>query len=70
MGTLKYKTKATNKGCLGLSMIPLLIWIYGIGAWIVNLIILLGCDFAEPWRDEIIHAIGLIGPAAMITVWF
>ena len=67
---MRYTTKSSSNGCLGLSLIPLLIWGYGIVAWIVNLVMLLNCDFAEPWKEEIVHGIGLIGPAAMITVWF
>lgn len=48
-----------------------LIYLYAIIAWIVNLVQLLNCDFAGPvYREEIIHGIGLIGPAAMVTCWF
>jgi hypothetical protein len=46
------------------------VWGYFLVCWVVNLIMLLNCDFAEPWKQEIIHAIGLVGPAAGITVWF
>jgi hypothetical protein len=52
-----------------LSFLMILVWLYGITAWIVNLVMLLNCNFAGPWRDEIVHGIGLIGPIAMITVW-
>lgn len=39
-------------------------------SWVINLVQLLRCDFAAPWRDEIIHGIGvLIPPAALFTVW-
>jgi len=40
------------------------------GAWIVNLYKLTQCDFAPSWKGEIIHAIGLLPPAAVVTVWF
>lgn len=43
----------------------ILVW----GSWLVNLIKLLNCDFAAPWREEIIHAIGLIPIASVVTVW-
>ncbi len=48
----------------------ILVWGYFGISWVVNLIKLLNCDFEGPWREEIIHGIGLIGPAAGITVWF
>ena len=47
------------------------IWVYGIISWVVNLIQFIGSDFASPYKDEIVHAIGVfIPPSAMITVWF
>lgn len=52
-----------------LGLIALSIWAYFIICWVVNLVKLLQCDFAEPWKDEIVHAIGLIGPCAGITAW-
>ncbi len=52
-------------------LIPLLIYGYGIVAWIVNIVKLLNCDFAGPvWKEEIIHGIGLIPGLSMITCWF
>jgi len=39
-------------------------------AWVVNLYKLTQCDFAPSWKGEIIHAVGLIPPAAIVTVWF
>lgn len=63
-----------NKGCLmailGGNLFILLLHIAMIITWIINLIQLLRCDFQEPWREEIIHAIGLIPYASLITVWF
>lgn len=55
---------------LGMAFLPLLLWGYFAISWVINLIKLLNCDFEGPFKDEIIHAIGLIGPAAGITVWF
>jgi hypothetical protein len=54
----------------GFFILPFLIWGYFVISWVVNLVMLLNCDFNEPWKQEIIHGIGLIGPAAGITVWF
>ena len=39
-------------------------------AWGVNLYKLTQCDFEAPYKGEVIHAVGLIGPTALITVWF
>jgi len=44
-------------------------WLFIIGCWIGNAIKLVSCDFKEPYKGEIIHTIGLFGPAACITVW-
>ncbi len=38
--------------------------------WCVNLYKLTQCDFEAPYKGEVIHAVGLIGPAAVVTVWF
>jgi hypothetical protein len=54
-----------------LALIPFLIWAYVLVAWIVNIVKLLNCDFEGPvWKEEIIHAIGLIPGVSMITCWF
>lgn len=65
----KYKSSYHAGGCSA-ALIPIAIWGYFVVCWVVNLVMLLSCDFQEPWKDEIVHAIGLIGPAAGITVWF
>lgn len=39
-------------------------------AWCVNLYKLTQCDFASPYKGEVIHAVGLFPPAAIVTVWF
>lgn len=40
-------------------------------SYIVNLVQLFNCDFASPWKDEIIHAVGVVIPfASIVTVWF
>jgi hypothetical protein len=38
--------------------------------WVVNVMKLARCDFEPPYRGEVIHAIGLIPAAAVVTVWF
>ena len=37
--------------------------------WVGNLVKLIRCDFEPSYKGEVIHAIGLIGPASMITFW-
>lgn len=47
------------------------IYIYFIVAWIINLVQFFQCDFAEPYKEEVIKAIGIfLVPIAGITVWF
>lgn len=64
----KYKINSETPGWCLIPM--LLIWAYIVIAWIVNLVKLLRCDFEAPYKDEIVHAIGLIPGASMITCWF
>jgi len=39
-------------------------------SWPTNLYKLIKCDFEAPYKGEIIHAIGIIPPASLVTVWF
>lgn len=39
-------------------------------AWVLNIVALTDCDFASPYKCEVIHAVGLAPPAALVTVWF
>jgi len=65
-GTSNYTT--TANGCGGLTT---LIWAYFAICWVINLFKFLGCDFDSPWKEEVIHGIGVFTffPAG-ITVWF
>jgi predicted secreted protein len=38
--------------------------------WVGNIVKLARCDFEAPYKGEVIHAIGLIGPASIVTFWF
>ena len=38
-------------------------------SWGVNIYKLLKCDFQAPYKCEIVHLVGLIPPAAIVTVW-
>jgi hypothetical protein len=39
-------------------------------SWVVNIVKLFGCDFAEPYKQEFIHFIGLLPGLSMITCWY
>ena len=52
-------------------IIAIFIWLSVIICWIINLVKFIQCDFASPYKEEIIHLIGiLIPPSSVITVWF
>lgn len=39
--------------------------------WLVNLVQLFRCDFSTPYKEEVIHGVGVIIPwASLITVWY
>lgn len=64
--------KKTNlKGSVAIILVQLLM-LLGMGIpWVINLIKFINCDFAAPWKDEIIHLLGvLIPPASIVTMWF
>lgn len=55
----------------GSGIFGILLSIYIGICWVINLIQLFNCDFDAPWKDELIHIIGVfIVPASGITVWF
>ena len=47
----------------------IVILIFG-GAYIWNFIKLTNCDYDAPYKCEVIHAIGLMPPLQILTVWF
>ena len=52
-------------------IIVIFIWLSVIICWIINVVKFIQCDFASPYKEEIIHLIGiLIPPSSVITVWF
>lgn len=40
--------------------------------WVVNVVQLVNCDWDNDgnWKGEIIHGVGLIPYASLVTVWF
>lgn len=59
-----------SKSLMGLLAIYLIPATALIGSYIVNAMKLSDCDFESPYRCELIHVIGLIPPAQVVTVWF
>ena len=45
-------------------------WLFVIGCWGVNGYKLTKCDFDAPYKCEGVHAVGLVGPMAVFTVWY
>lgn len=69
MHQLKNK-KPMNKTDEIINGIVVLLCLLTIIGWFLNIIRLFGCDFASPYRCEVIHGIGLIAPpAASVTGW-
>ena len=62
-----------EKTVLGIGELMLVIWMAIVGCWVTNVVELVGCKWNHPegnWKNEIVHGIGLLGPAALVTVWF
>ena len=48
--------------------ILILLYVYAVGSWFVNLFMLLN-ELAHDGNDWAVHAVGLVFPANIITVW-
>jgi hypothetical protein len=51
-------------------LVPLVLVLAMATAWLTNIVKLTNCDFAAPYKCEVVHGIGIIPPAAFVTVWF
>ncbi len=40
-----------------------------LGCWVGNLVKLADCDFQAPYRCEVVHTIGVIPGASLVTAW-
>lgn len=58
--------KDTPYGCI---VATLVLSAYSIITWLVNLYKLTQCDFASPWKEEIIHIVGLVPTFSWVTCW-
>ena len=60
-----------NTAIGGCAFTPIILIAYFAICWVVNLIKFIGCDFASPWKDELIHGIGVFTVLGSgITAWF
>ena len=74
MSTIKFikdlSIEAYRDKGFGASIFVLLFLLYAFVSWFVNIYMFLTCDFEGPWKDEIIHGLGLWPILSWITVWF
>lgn len=62
---IKHSNNDTTSGC------AIIIWLFFAICWLINAVKLVKCDFDAPYKEEIIHAIGLlVPPASIVTAWF
>lgn len=52
-----------------LFLIVVAIVVLGIVGWVKNIIALSECDFAAPYKAEVIHVVGIIPPVGAIVGW-
>jgi len=67
--------KTNSTGSTGFALFVLVFFqailpICSLTAWCVNFFKLTQCDFQAPYKGEVIHAVGIIPPFALVTVWF
>ena len=55
---------------LSVGSVTLSIILFVLISWVVNFIKLTNCDFAGPYKCEVIHALGLLPLIAPFAVWF
>lgn len=49
----------------------LVMLLFFLGCWLVNIVKFANCDFDAPYKEEFIHIVGIIvPPSSIITVWF
>lgn len=54
-----------------IELFVVLLFVFGIGAWVWNAVKLASCDFELNYKCEAIHGAGLlVAPLSMVTVWF
>ena len=56
---------------VGVLVVAVALWVFVAITYIGNVVKLTQCDWdnAGSWKGEIVHAIGLVPPCAVVTVW-
>ena len=55
---------------IGVGCTTMLIWLFFIVTWVINLVQFCKCDFEQPLKKEVIKGVGVfIPPAAAVTVF-
>jgi len=52
-----------------MKLVALVVMVVVAVGWVMNVIKLANCDFAAPYKCEVVHGIGLIPPVGAITGW-
>lgn len=51
-------------------IVKVLIVLFLLTCWVINANKFFQCDFEGPWKEEIVHGIGLVfPPTSIFTVW-
>lgn len=53
------------------NLLIVVIWLFFIVGWIMNVVKFVQCDFAEPYKEEVIRGIAIfVAPIGGILGWF
>jgi hypothetical protein len=56
-------------GAVIAGLVVIILWLTIIISWVGNVIKLTDCDFASPYKCEVVHGVGIIPLASVVTVW-
>jgi len=51
------------------AVVVLAFYLFAVVSWVVNIVKLFSCDFEPSYKEEIIHALGLMPFISLITAW-
>lgn len=58
-----------KKGFTGVELLFAVIFLGGIIGYVLNIVKLVRCDFKEPYKAEVVHALGLVTGLGAVTGW-
>lgn len=61
--------KRYSKGFSTLEVMIVVLFIFGVTGWIMNIVKLTECDFEKPYKAEVIHVLGVVSPIGAVTGW-